>query len=72
MDNHDVESSINRICEELLPLEIDITKFLEVVCGHVRQYQEQIRMEALDSEQYFVPNQPSDMLEDSDTMSIMR
>ncbi|XP_064625448.1 KICSTOR complex protein SZT2-like [Lineus longissimus] len=70
VEYQDVESAINRICEELLPLEIDITKFLETVCGHIRLYQDQVRMEALDSEHYFVPNQPSNILDDSDNKSV--
>ena len=35
MDKHDVESAINKICSETLPLEIDMTSFLLASCSHM-------------------------------------
>ena len=37
IDCHDIDSAINGICEEQLVLEIDITKFVQCVCTHIRQ-----------------------------------
>ena len=37
IDCHDIEAAINNICEESTPLEIDVTRFVYSVCGHVRQ-----------------------------------
>lgn len=34
MDQHDVDAAINNICEELLPIETDITTFLFTSCRH--------------------------------------
>lgn len=34
VDCHDVQSAIEQVCEESL-YEIDITEFVQVVCGHV-------------------------------------
>ncbi len=36
-----MDHAVNGICEESLPLELDISRFLQVSCGHIRQILEQ-------------------------------
>ncbi|CAH1774976.1 unnamed protein product [Owenia fusiformis] len=45
VDIHDVESAINGICEEKLPVELDISPFLQTVCSHLQGVIEKINME---------------------------
>ena len=37
ISSHDVDTAVNRICEEHLPIEIDITKYIHSVCGHIQK-----------------------------------
>ena len=62
----DVGAAVN-LCEELVPLEIDLTEYLLSVCGHARSvyeaaYIEQMRMEDL---QRTMPSVDFDILEGS-------
>ena len=36
MDAHDVDATINRICEESLPVELHIGRFIECMCSQMR------------------------------------
>ena len=37
VDCSDVEKSINLVCEETTPVELEITPFLQSICGHLHQ-----------------------------------
>ena len=47
IDGQDVDAAINEICEESLPIEIDITQFLQCCCGHVRHIMEKANLERM-------------------------
>ena len=43
----DVDTAINGICEESVPIEMDITRYLHSMCGHVRQLIERAKIEQM-------------------------
>ncbi|ELT88147.1 hypothetical protein CAPTEDRAFT_195377 [Capitella teleta] len=50
IDGRDVDTAINNICEEHLPCEVDISQFLQLSCGHIRQIVERVRMDQMEQE----------------------
>ena len=50
IDCHDIDAAINEICEESLPIEIDISHFLQCSCGHVRQVMEKANLDRMNRE----------------------
>ncbi|KAK7100732.1 hypothetical protein V1264_023626 [Littorina saxatilis] len=42
---HDMDAAINSICQETLPLEVDMTSFLLASCGHLNRLVSQARRE---------------------------
>ena len=47
IDYYDMDSAINSICEESLPLEIDVTHFLQSLCNHAQDYVEQYNLDRM-------------------------
>lgn len=47
VSREDVESAITNICEEALPLEADMTCFLETCCGHLLKQIEVCKQEGI-------------------------
>lgn len=45
VDRHDIDAAISNICEETLPLEIDMTSFLLASCSHMQRLAAQARKE---------------------------
>ncbi|XP_074640655.1 KICSTOR complex protein SZT2-like [Tubulanus polymorphus] len=66
VDPHDIDSAINNICEESSPpLEIDVTQFIQTVCGHTRSVIEKSRLDAMMKEEYLVTLQKLPLDDDS-------
>ncbi len=42
-----MDAAINGICEESLPLELDITRYIHSICGHVRHLVEKANIEQM-------------------------
>ena len=47
MHSEDVDTAINGICEESLPVEMNITRYLHNTCGHIRQLLERAKIEQM-------------------------
>ena len=43
----DVDAAINGICEESSPVEVDITRYIHSVCGHIRHLVEKANIEQM-------------------------
>ena len=64
----DVDAAINQICEESLPLEVDITHFIHSFCDHVHHLVEKANLElrlSEDREKAFPFRQSSSKEEES-------
>ena len=47
VDQHDIDAAITKICQELLPMEVDMTSFLLSSCGHMQKLVNQARRELM-------------------------
>ncbi|XP_076462664.1 KICSTOR complex protein SZT2-like isoform X2 [Babylonia areolata] len=47
VDHHDMDAAISSICQETLPLEVDMTPFLLSSCGHLKRLVTQARKELI-------------------------
>ncbi|KAJ8305511.1 LOW QUALITY PROTEIN: hypothetical protein KUTeg_016056 [Tegillarca granosa] len=76
VDQHDVDAAINNICEELLPIETDITTFLFASCRHFQHLVDTSRQDSNvrevkeTSKDEIIPRRPSvrfmDIVEDNE------